>query len=107
MSDLPGEREIAGYLQQAMALIDAGVTPVAAKATSPKASLQPPADLVAALAQNPAAKSHFDAFTPGKQREYVEWLTQAKRDDTRKRRLAQAVEWIAQGKARNWTYKKR
>ena len=63
-----------------------------------------PADLVAALAGHEAARRCFDAFPPGKQREYVDWIVEAKRDETRARRLAQAIEWLAQGKPRHWKY---
>ena len=63
-----------------------------------------PADLAAALAAVPAAQATFAAFPPSQRREYIEWITEAKRDDTRQRRLAQAVEWMAEGKPRNWKY---
>ena len=63
-----------------------------------------PADLVAALKKNRAAKKTFDDFTPGKQREYIEWITEAKRSATRAARLATAIEWLAEGKPHNWKY---
>jgi len=46
----------------------------------------------------------FDAFPPSQQRDYVEWIAEAKRDETRERRIAQALEWLAEGKPRNWKY---
>lgn len=55
-----------------------------------------------AMRDNTAARGHWDALTPGKQREYADWITGAKGADTRARRVAQAVEWIAEGKTRNW-----
>jgi uncharacterized protein YdeI (YjbR/CyaY-like superfamily) len=63
-----------------------------------------PQDLRAAVDAVPAAKATFDAFPPSCQREYVEWVTEAKRDETRAKRLAQTVEWLAEGKRRNWKY---
>ena len=54
--------------------------------------------------RTPAARKHFEAFSPSKQRDYAEWICEAKTDATRARRLEQAVEWIAEGKARNWKY---
>ena len=63
-----------------------------------------PQDLRAAIDAVPAAKATFDAFPPSCQREYVEWVSEAKRDETRAKRLAQTVEWLAEGKRRNWKY---
>lgn len=58
----------------------------------------------AALDAAPAARAHFDAFTPAQKRDYVEWVADAKQEQTRGRRIAQAVEWICEGKRRNWKY---
>ena len=63
-----------------------------------------PQDLRAAIDADAAAKATFDAFPPSCQREYVEWVTEAKRDETRAKRLAQTVAWLAEGKKRNWKY---
>jgi uncharacterized protein YdhG (YjbR/CyaY superfamily) len=65
-----------------------------------------PADLVAALEQNEAARIAFEDFPPGKRNEYIEWLDEAKTAATRQKRLAQAIEWIAEGKGRNWKYQR-
>jgi uncharacterized protein YdeI (YjbR/CyaY-like superfamily) len=64
----------------------------------------PPPDLAAALKKNAKARATFEGFSPSHKREYIEWITDAKGEDTRARRLAQAVEWMAEGKARNWKY---
>lgn len=100
VSDLPGRRELAAMLKQAMALTATGVKRPASAKPPPRA----PADLAAALAAEPAARATFDAFPPSQQREYVEWVETAKREETRRARVAQAVEWMAQGKTRNWKY---
>ena len=63
-----------------------------------------PDDLAAALRARPGARKAFDAFTLSQQREYVEWIVEARRAATRESRIAQAVEWIAEGKTRNWRY---
>jgi uncharacterized protein YdeI (YjbR/CyaY-like superfamily) len=63
-----------------------------------------PEDLAKALASSPAAQATFDGFPPGCRREYLEWVTEAKRPETRTKRIAQAVEMMAQGKRRNWKY---
>lgn len=63
-----------------------------------------PADLKAALAKNRKAKAVYDDSSPSHKREYLEWITEAKGEDTRARRIKQAVEWMAEGKSRNWKY---
>jgi uncharacterized protein YdeI (YjbR/CyaY-like superfamily) len=63
-----------------------------------------PDDLAAALRAQPRARKHFDGFTPARQHEYVDWILGARREATRTSRIAQAVEWIAEGKTRNWKY---
>ncbi len=72
-----------------------------------KAPLEMPDDLAGALAESRKAKAAFEAFPPSHKREYIEWITSAKGADTRARRIAQAVEWIAEGKSRNWKYERR
>ncbi|NUP96748.1 MAG: YdeI/OmpD-associated family protein [Planctomycetaceae bacterium] len=76
----------------------------ALKRSGPKPEAAVPEDLARALARNKAAAAQFKAFTPGKRREYIEWITEAKREATRLARLEQALEWIAEGKPRNWKY---
>jgi uncharacterized protein YdeI (YjbR/CyaY-like superfamily) len=63
-------------------------------------------DFAKALARDKKAKQHFDDFSPSHQREYMEWIGDAKQDATRERRIATALEWLAEGKARNWKYEK-
>ena len=102
VADLPPPEELAALIRKAMALNDAGTKPVRTKSTKPE--LEPPADLLAALAADDAARDTFAAFPPGCRREYVEWVVDAKRPETRAKRIAQAVEWMAQGKRRHWKY---
>ncbi|WP_408953373.1 YdeI/OmpD-associated family protein [Lysobacter sp. Hz 25] len=106
IGDLPGKRELTRLVKQAMALIEAGVTRPASKRAQPKPPVELPADLAAALAlkKNAKAKATYEAFPPSQRRDYVEWIESAKREDTRKARVAQAVEWMAEGKGRNWKY---
>ncbi len=103
-ADLPDPEILAELIRKAVALADAGVKPV--RNQTARAALVVPEDLRAALAADPAAATVFDGFSPGAQREYTEWIAQAKQPATRERRIAQAVEWIAQGKKRNWKYEK-
>jgi uncharacterized protein YdeI (YjbR/CyaY-like superfamily) len=66
-----------------------------------------PKDFAAALKKSKKAAASFEAFPPSHKREYIEWITEAKTDETRQRRMATAVEWIAQGKGRNWKYERK
>jgi uncharacterized protein YdeI (YjbR/CyaY-like superfamily) len=66
--------------------------------------VKPPGYFMAAVKKNKMALARFQAFSPSHKREYVEWITEAKGEDTRQRRLTQAVAWIAEGKSRNWKY---
>jgi uncharacterized protein YdeI (YjbR/CyaY-like superfamily) len=102
LDDLPPRATLIALTRKAMKLIDDGVKPVRNKTV--KAPFSVPQDLRAAIDAVPAAKATFDAFPPSCQREYAEWVTDAKRDETRAKRLAQTVEWLAEGKRRNWKY---
>src|SRR5512140_2932718 len=102
IDDLPPKRELMRLVKTAAQLNDEGV--VAERKRRPKPELGTPPDLSAALAKNRKARAAFEEFTPGKRREYIEWITEAKTDATRNSRLAQAIEWIAEGKPRNWKY---
>jgi uncharacterized protein YdeI (YjbR/CyaY-like superfamily) len=102
IDDLPGRDALEALVKKAMKLTEEGV-----KAPRNKHKKEPfsvPHDLRAALDGNPAAAATFDGFPPSAQRDYVEWITGSKRDETRTKRLAQAVEWLAEGKRRNWKY---
>ena len=74
------------------------------KAKAKTAEAVVPDDLAAALSGNKKAQAAFDTFSPSHRREYVEWITEAKTDATRTKRTAQALEWLAEGKPRNWKY---
>ncbi len=87
-----------------MRLNDAGIkAPNRAKPRAPR-ELVVPDDLAAALAGHESARSTFEGFSPTNKREYVEWLTEAKTEATRARRLGTTIEWLAEGKPRNWKY---
>jgi hypothetical protein len=106
LDDLPPSKVIAKQLKKAMALNDAGVK-VERKPKSVTKPVRVPADLAAALRENVKVKAVFTGFPPSHRREYIEWITEAKTADTRARRLAQAIEWMAKGKSRNWKYERR
>jgi hypothetical protein len=103
VDDLPSDKVLASLVKKAAALNDAGIKPK--REVKPRKPLaKPPVYLVDALKKNQKARSSFDNFSPTQQREYIEWLTEAKTDDTRTRRLATAIEWMSEGKIRNWKY---
>jgi hypothetical protein len=105
IKDLPSKKDLAGYIRKAMALKEAGK-----KSARPKAPAKPapalPADFAVLLKKHAAARKHYQAFSASAQREYLEWITEAKTDATRQKRLATALEWLAEGKHRNWKYVK-
>ncbi len=104
VDDLPKPEALAELIRKAMTLTDAGVK--APRNKTAKAPAEAPDDLQAALRENASATATFESFSPSCRREYVEWVTEAKRPETRAKRIAQAVEWMAEGKKRNWKYEK-
>jgi uncharacterized protein YdeI (YjbR/CyaY-like superfamily) len=102
VKDLPSKKVLTGYVKQAMQLNESGVK--ARKKSTPKPEAVVPDDLARALRKNKAARETFDRFSPSNRREYVSWILEAKTDETRQRRLETAIEWMADGKPRNWKY---
>jgi len=104
LSDLPSKRELVGHVKKAMQLNADGIT--VKRVVKPKKAIPMPAVLKAALAKAAKAKATWDALPPGHQREYLEWVTEAKTDATRDRRIATTIEWLKEGKRRNWKYER-
>lgn len=105
VADLPDPATLDALIRKAATLIDSGTkTPRPVK--HPRPELAIPADFAAALAGGGAAQANYEGFPPSARREYLEWVIDAKRAETRASRIAQAVEWIADGKKRNWKYEK-
>ena len=117
LADLPPDKDLIGIIKMAVALNESGVkTPPrnrSAKSRGGRAggkarpAPKPPADLAGALKRNAKAAAAFKNFSPSHQREYIEWITGAKQDQTRQRRLDQTLQWLAEGKSRNWKYETR
>jgi uncharacterized protein YdeI (YjbR/CyaY-like superfamily) len=103
LDDTPSEAALIRMVKEAAALNDAGVKVARAPRVAKPAPKAPPF-LLAALKRTPKALAAWKAFPPSHQREYIEWITEAKTEATRARRLETAVGWIAEGKARNWKY---
>lgn len=105
LKDLPPKKELTAHIKRAMKLNEEGVKVPARTRQAPK-PVTVPAYFTAALKADKAAQAVFDAGSPSFRREYVDWLDEAKTEATRLRRMAQAIEWLAEGKARNWKYEK-
>jgi uncharacterized protein YdeI (YjbR/CyaY-like superfamily) len=104
VKDLPSKKEMTAYIRKAMKLNEEGISKAKAKKARPE--LPTPPELTAALAKNKKARANFAAFSPSHRRDYNEWIGEAKREETRTARVKQAVEWIAEGKGRNWKYQR-
>lgn len=104
LKDLPSEGTLVKYIKEAVALNIEGIKIPAKKSTNLKKENIIPDYFNLALNKNKKAKAVFDAFSYSNQKEYIEWLTEAKTEATREKRLDTAIEWIAQGKIRNWKY---
>jgi uncharacterized protein YdeI (YjbR/CyaY-like superfamily) len=104
-SDLPSEATLIRLVKAAAVLNEQGAqSPARTKKPRPARALAVPANLLTALGKNKRALAAFKGFSPSHKREYVEWITEAKTEATRQRRLETAVAWMAEGKARNWKY---
>ena len=103
LSDLPNDKVLLGYIRKAVELNDAGIKKPA-RPKRPREELKIPSSLKLALKANKKALETFEQFSYSHKKEYVEWITEAKRDETRDKRLATAIIWIAEGKPRNWKY---
>lgn len=107
--DLPAARDFSRMVKAAMAHIDSGAPRVPTqRATAPTrqdpASMVAPDDLAAAIAKSKAAQKTWQSFSWSARKDYVEWITDAKRAETRATRVLEAARWIAEGKKRHWKY---
>jgi hypothetical protein len=109
VKDLPPKKQMIDVLKKAVGFIDRGeyTSPIAArqkvvKAPAPPVKASP--EFAKALNLNKKAAAVFAAFSPSCKKEYVEWVADAKRPETRDKRIATAIEWISEGKQRNWKY---
>jgi len=106
LEDLPPRKKLLGYVKSAAKMIDEGVRTksLVRQPKVAKPAVEVPEALAAALKKNKAAAKHFDSMSPSCRREYIEWIAAVKRDETRDKRITTAMEWIAEGKSRNWKY---
>jgi uncharacterized protein YdeI (YjbR/CyaY-like superfamily) len=106
LSDLPADEILTFYIHQAMQLIDAGAKLPKKPITEKIKELAIPEYFLEALQKNKKALACFDQFSYSNKKEYVEWIVDAKTEATREKRLKEAIEWMAEGKIRNWKYMK-
>jgi uncharacterized protein YdeI (YjbR/CyaY-like superfamily) len=104
LKDLPPDEVIIDFIKQAVQLNDDNIK---LPAKTKKTELVIPGYFAAALAKNKKAKTNFDAFTYSQRKDYLQWITEAKTEPTRNRRIATTLEWLSEGKDRNWQYKKK
>jgi uncharacterized protein YdeI (YjbR/CyaY-like superfamily) len=103
LADMPDERTLVRMAREAAALNAAGIK-VKRVPKAAKKPLDAPLYMLAAIKKNKKARAAYEAFSPSHRREYIEWITGAKSEETRARRLETAVAWMAEGKSRNWKY---
>jgi len=107
LKDLPGDKKMLAYIKEAAQLNEKGIKlPVKTKSAEPK-KIETPAYLLAALKKNREAKKTYEGFSYSNKKEYITWLEEAKTEATRTKRLGEAIEWMAEGKIRNWKYLKK
>jgi uncharacterized protein YdeI (YjbR/CyaY-like superfamily) len=102
--DLPGDKELLALIRKAAALNDSGAKRPVAPRPSGDRTLVVPDYLTAALKKNKKALAAFEAFSYSHKKEYVEWITEAKREETRQKRIETMLMWLTEGKSRNWKY---
>jgi uncharacterized protein YdeI (YjbR/CyaY-like superfamily) len=109
VEDLPSDKQFLSLLRQAVAFIDSGqyTSPISARqrvVKAPAPAPEAPPAFTRALKANKAAAAVFAKFSPSCKREYIDWIAEAKRDETRDKRISTAIQWITEGKQRNWKY---
>jgi uncharacterized protein YdeI (YjbR/CyaY-like superfamily) len=107
LDDLPSDKTLIAYIREAMRLNEEGIKlPAKEKKSEKKAEIVVPEELTTALKRNKKALASFESFSPSHKREYIKWITEAKTDSTRERRIETTIEWLTEGKSRNWKYQK-
>ena len=105
LKDLPADKILVAYIKEAAKLNEEEIKLPPRKKAVPT-ELKMPVDFAAAIKKNKQAQTAFENFPPGKRKDYIEWIAEAKTDTTKLKRIETAVEWIAEGKARNWKYER-
>lgn len=104
LASLPSDDILKAYIREAMLLNETGAKLPPRKKAEP---VETPDDLLKALRKNKKAMAVYEKFSPSHRKAYVEWIVEAKQETTRSKRITQAVEWMAEGKGRNWKYEQK
>lgn len=104
VDDLPKADKLGAYILEAMSLIEQGTIPRELNPKFKKPLAEIPSELITVLESEPKAKAVFESFPPSHQREYINWITEAKRDETKQRRIRQTIENLLEGKSKDWKY---
>lgn len=104
LDELPADDILLAYITEAVSLNESGASISRPKRKKSSAVVKVPAELQAALKKNKKASATFEGFSPSHRKEYIEWITEAKQDATKQKRLATTLEWLSEGKPRNWKY---
>ena len=107
VKDLPSDKKIIAHIKDAMKLNEIGIKLPPKKVTAAKKEVVVPDFFLKQLKKNKKVFTTFENFSPSHKREYVEWITEAKNDETKNRRMETALEWMSEGKPRNWKYMKK
>ena len=107
LKDLPPDKKIIAHIKEAMMLNEKGIKLPPKKVTTRKKEIVAPDYFLKQLKKNKKALITFNSFSPSHKREYLEWIIEAKTDDTKNRRMDKAIEWMSEGKSRNWKYMKK
>ncbi|MFD2161101.1 YdeI family protein [Paradesertivirga mongoliensis] len=105
IADLPEDAVLISYIREAIVLNEKGIK-VSKSTAQTKAVIETPDYFTEVLNHNPIAKAHFENFSNSHRKEYIEWFEEAKTDETRNKRIATAIEWITEGKGKNWKYER-
>jgi uncharacterized protein YdeI (YjbR/CyaY-like superfamily) len=106
LADLPSDKELLGFIRKAVEVNESGVKRAVAPRPKGPRELIVPDCITAALKKNKKAQAAFEAFSYSHKKEYVEWITEAKREETRGQRIQTMMTWLEEGKSRNWKYEK-
>jgi uncharacterized protein YdeI (YjbR/CyaY-like superfamily) len=108
LADLPSEKRLVQQIREAIKVHDSGVKPrVSSRPPTERKELEIPDYFTAALKKNKKALATFENFNYSNKKEYVEWIVEAKTEETRKKRIETATEWMSEGKTRHWKYQKK
>lgn len=106
LNDLPSEKVMLDYIKQAVKLNEEDIK-LPPKKVVKAADVKVPDYFTKVLKKNKKAFTTFEAFSNSHRKEYVQWITEAKSEETRAKRMDQAVEWLSEGKSRNWKYERK